>query len=150
MHATDVGSDATVALKWFHAEGEEEVEASRALLDAHGTRRIALAVLGLTPYELGNALLRGRAKARAEQVATVLESLREICPTLSPSPAQLRLAAALAERHGLTLHDAAYAATARDHGATLATLDSTLLTAGPGRRPSEIAAGLGLPAERSA
>jgi len=41
----EVVSDANVVLKWFHAEGEEEVEPARALLEAHKTRRIALSVL---------------------------------------------------------------------------------------------------------
>ena len=36
MPTIDVVSDASVALKWFHAEGEEEVEASRALLERYG------------------------------------------------------------------------------------------------------------------
>jgi hypothetical protein len=35
MSAIDVVSDANVALKWFHTEGEEEVLEARALLDAH-------------------------------------------------------------------------------------------------------------------
>jgi hypothetical protein len=37
MPAIDVVSDASVALKWFHAEGEEEVEPARALISR--TRR---------------------------------------------------------------------------------------------------------------
>ena len=38
----NVVSDANIALKWFHATGEEEVEAARALLDAHKERAMAL------------------------------------------------------------------------------------------------------------
>jgi hypothetical protein len=37
--AIDVVSDANVALKWFHAEGEEEVEPARALLAGRGSAR---------------------------------------------------------------------------------------------------------------
>jgi predicted nucleic acid-binding protein len=140
--AIDVVSDANVALKWFHADGEEEVDHARALLDAHKVRSIALAVLDLTAYEIGNALLRGRAHASAEQTATVLQALREICPAISPDPEQLRLAAQLAEQHGLTLYDAAYAAVAQSRHATLVTLDRALLNAGLGQRPSQLAAQL--------
>ena len=68
MPTIDVVSDASVALKWFHAEGEEEVEASRALLEHYGRQAIALQVLDLTPYEVGNALLRGRAAVAAFDV----------------------------------------------------------------------------------
>jgi predicted nucleic acid-binding protein len=138
MPAIDVVSDANVALKWFHAEGEEEVAEARALVAAHQARTVALQVLDLTAYEVGNALLRGRAKATAGQVATVLEALAEICPAARPDADELRLATELAERHALTLYDAAYAAVAEHRGATLATLDRALLEAGLGRRPSEL------------
>lgn len=58
--ATDVVSDASVALKWFHGEGEEEVEPAVELLLGERDRTVALRVLDLTSYEVGNALLRGR------------------------------------------------------------------------------------------
>jgi predicted nucleic acid-binding protein len=140
MPAIDVVSDASVALKWFHAEGEEEVEPARAFIVAHQARAIRLTVLDLTAYEIGNALLRGQANATAEQVATVLEALAEICPAIRPDTAELSLAAELAQRHDLTLYDAAYAAVAKNRYATLATLDAALLHAGLGRRPSDVGA----------
>ena len=142
MPTIDVVSDASVALKWFHAEGEDEVEASRALLERFGRQAIALQVLDLTPYEVGNALLRGRAAVAADRVAVVLEALAAICPQVSPTTADLREAAILAERHGLTIYDAAYAAVARARDAELATLDQALLRSGLGRRPSAIIADL--------
>ena len=136
--AIDVVSDANVALKWFHADGEEEVEPARALVEAHKARAVALVVLDLTAYEIGNALLRGRAKASAEETATVLEALGEICPAISPGPEQMRLATRLAEKHDLTLYDAAYAAVAQSREAILVTLDRQLLNTGLGKRPSEV------------
>jgi predicted nucleic acid-binding protein len=142
MPAIEVVSDANVALKWFHAEGEEEVAHARALLDAHKARTVALTVLDLTVYEVGNALLRGRARAGAEQVATVLEALGEVCAVVKPTAKELRLATKLAEQHDLTLYDATYAAVARARGAELATLDKELLNAGLGTRPSEVVARL--------
>jgi predicted nucleic acid-binding protein len=142
MPLTNVVSDASVALKWFHSEGEEEVDAARAILDAYRSHSITLHVLDLTPYEIGNALLRGRHNLGADRTATVLASLDTICPRVCPSAAELREAAALAESHELTLYDAAYAAVARARGAQLATLDQDLLRAGLGRRPSEIVAQL--------
>jgi predicted nucleic acid-binding protein len=143
--AIDVVSDANVALKWFHAEGEEEVAPARALLAAHRARTVALMVLDLTAYEVSNALLRGRVRAGAVQVATVLEALVAICPAIRPEPDELRLTVELAEQHELTAYDAAYAAVARNRKATLVTLDRDLLDAGLGRRPSELAAELGNP-----
>jgi predicted nucleic acid-binding protein len=142
MPAIDVVSDASVAVKWFHSKGEEEVTESRALLDAHKQRSVALSVLDLTACEVGNALLRGRAKASDKQVAIVLDALAEICPALRPSPEELSLATKLASRHDLTLYDAAYAAVAKNRKATLATLDEQLLDAKLGNRPSELTAKL--------
>ncbi len=139
MLAISVVSDVNVVLKWFHSEGEEEVEPARALLDAHKERTVALSVLDLTAYEVGNALIRGRAGASAEQAATVIEALAEICPAIRPSPEEMRLASRLAERHDLTLYDAAYAAVAQSRSAELVTLDRALLAAKLGRRPSELA-----------
>jgi predicted nucleic acid-binding protein len=142
MPVIDVVSDASVAVKWFHAEGEEEVTEARALLDAHKARTAALSVLDLTTYEVGNALMRRRAGANVEQVAVVLDALAEVCPALRPNLEELRLATTLASRHRLTLYDAAYAAVAQSREATLATLDRELLDAGLGSRPSELAAQL--------
>jgi predicted nucleic acid-binding protein len=145
MPPIDVVTDASVALKWFHAEGESEVDAARGLLAAYARRDIGLRVLDLTAYEIGNALLRGRARVAAEQVGVVLESLAVICPRVSPTTDELRQAASLAEEHGLTLYDAAYAAVARARGAQLATLDEALLRSRLGRRPSAILSELGPP-----
>jgi predicted nucleic acid-binding protein len=142
MRAIDVVSDASVALKWFHAEGEEEVEPSRALLEHYGRQAIGLVVLDLTPYEVGNALLRGRARVAADRVAVVLDALADICPQIAPNRDELRDAATPAERYGLTLYDAAYSAVARARKAELVTLDKALLESGLGRRPSAVVADL--------
>jgi predicted nucleic acid-binding protein len=138
MPAISVVSDANIALKWFHSEGEEEVGPARALLDAHKERTVALSVLDLTVYEVGNALMRGRAGASAEQAATVIEALVEICSTIRPSPDEMRAAGRLVECHELTLYDAAYAAVAQSRSAELVTLDRALLDAKLGSRPQEL------------
>ena len=138
--------DASVVLKWFHAEGEEEVGESLALLDLHRSRRAALSVLDLTIYEVGNALVRGM-RISAARAEVVLEALESICPRLPIATPELADALALAELHGLTVYDAAYGAVARSRHARLATLDWLLLGAGLGERPSEIVSGLSAQAE---
>lgn len=137
--AIDIVSDANVALKWFHSAGEEEGEASRALLAAQRERTIALHMLDLTPYEVGNALLRGRLGVSAERVGVVVRALSEICMMITPTSEDFGEAAALAEEHELTLYDASYAAVARRRHAQLITLDRALLRAGLGQRPSDLA-----------
>jgi predicted nucleic acid-binding protein len=138
MPPTVVVSDASVALKWFHERGEEDVLPARALLDAYADERIALMVLDLTTYEVGNALLRGSAAADPDRVATVLDALIDLCPAVSMEPAERALAAALVAEHGLTFYDAAYAAVARTRGALLATFDRALLAADLGYSPSAV------------
>jgi len=138
MSAISVVSDANVVLKWFHSKGEDEVESARALLDAHKERLVALSVLDLTVYEVGSALMRGRAGASAEQAATVIEALVEICPSIRPNREEMKVASLLAERHDLTLYDAAYAAVAQGRSAQLVTLDRALLDAKLGSRPAEL------------
>lgn len=105
-------------------------------------RTVALSVPDLTLYEVGNALLHGRAQVDAEGVADVPDALREICPAISPTTEDFRQAAQLASEHDLTLYDTAYAAVARRLGARLATLDRKLLQSGLGNKPSEIRATL--------
>lgn len=145
MPAIDVVSDASVALKWFHEEGEADVEASRAILAAHQARDALVAVLDLTAYEVGNALLRGPAGATPEQVAMVVDALETICPVISPEPSERRLAAELAAEHSLTYYDASYAAVALKRDATLVTADADLLRAGLGSGPGDVAATLSRP-----
>src|SRR5215213_2874236 len=123
MPPTVVVSDASVAVKWFHEAGEEDFAPARALLDAYAEERIALLILDLTTYEVGNALLRGSAAASPDSVATVLEALNDLCPSVALEEPERRLAADLAAEHGLTFYDAAYAAVARRRGALLATFD---------------------------
>lgn len=134
----DVLSDADVAFKWFRSEDEEDVTAARELLAAHAARRVALAVLDLTSYEIGNILIKRRVAGAGERTSQLLEALAAICPALQPEPGELRLAATLAERHGLSFYDGIYAAVAEWRGAQLATFDSALLEAGLGTRPGAL------------
>jgi predicted nucleic acid-binding protein len=136
---TDVICDASVVLKWFHSEGEAEVEAARALLDLHRARRLKLSVLDLTAYEIGNVLIRSVGVA-PDNVAEVLAALDAICDGVALTRTELAAAATLASAHQLTFYDAAYAAAARSRGGRLATLDSALLAAKLGEPPSRLVA----------
>ena len=137
MPLIDVVSDASVVLKWFHAEGEEQVQESRLLLDQFRDRRLGLYVLDLTMYDVGNALLRGRGVA-VDAVSVVLAALGEMVPRWVPQPAEWSRAVALAQTHGLTLYDAMYGAVAERRDALLATMDARLLDAGLGCSPRDV------------
>lgn len=138
----DVVVDANVVLKWFHELGEEDVEPSRELLEQHRQGAVLLHVLDLTFYEVGNALLRGAARATASQAATVLGALREICSVVPADAEDVELAAVLAAEHGLTMYDAVYASVARGRSALLVSLDRELLGAGLAVRPVDLVARL--------
>ena len=130
-----VVADASVVLKWFHAEGEEAVEPARAILEAFARQQIDLVILDLTIYEIGNVLVRAGAGPQA--TATVLDALTEICQLVALSGPERVMAARLASEHDLTFHDAAYAAVALERGGRLVTMDRGLLAAGLGVRPGD-------------
>lgn len=138
----DVVFDASVALKWFRAEGESEIEPARALLDAHRSGEVLIAsVLDLTAYEIGNALIR---RVEPEAVSSVLGALAAICTAHALDAEDRHAAAVLAAGHGLTFYDAAYASVAQRRGGVLATADRQLLDAGLGESPAALAQRLAL------
>ncbi len=122
--------DTSVLVKWFHAEGEGEVDAARSLLSGHraGTERVL--VLDLALYEVGNLMLRPL-RLSATSVTAVLTALRAACgPFLTPLPSWDGVAASLGARHGLSFYDAAWAAAARALEVPLVSADRQLLGAG--------------------
>jgi len=138
----DVLCDTSVVLEWFHSEGEAGVDDARAVLTAYRDGTIGVILLDLTLYELGNALLRGRGWP-ASRVADQLDDVDRIAPVVGATPSERRVAADLAERHGLTFYDALFAATARGRQAALVTADGELLRAGLGMTAASVAADLG-------
>ena len=136
--------DTSVVLKWFHADGEAEVDEARAVLAGHRDEVLTAHLVDLTTYELGNILLRSL-RWSASDTADQLEDLVVICgPPLVPAPAWHRDAAALAERHRLTYYDATFAAAARAVDATLVSADKQLLAAGLAESASTFARRIGL------
>lgn len=133
----DLLCDASVVLKWFHADGEQEVGESRALLEMQRSGQVSLSILDLTVYEVGNVLVRSM-RLSSDRARTVLEALDLLCPRLTPTAAELFDAFGLAEEHGLTVYDAAYAAVARSRAARLVTLDGLLLSRKLGERPGSL------------
>lgn len=122
--------DTSILITWFHSEGEQHVEEARALLGAHVTGGLRAHVLDLAIYEMGNVLLRAL-HWRADDVADQIQDLLLICgPPLPMAPDWTRNAAKLAEHHGLTFYDAAWAAVARGLNLPLVSGDRQLLGAG--------------------
>ena len=72
MPVTDVVCDASVVLKWFHHEGEQEVEEARTLLAAHQAGLLTAWILDLDAAYAAAARSRGAALATADR--TVLDA----------------------------------------------------------------------------
>lgn len=131
--------DTSVLIKWFHSEGEAEVEPARALLTAHVRGDLIAHVIDLAFYEVGNVLIRAL-NWDAATGGDQLDDLREIVGSpLTPSAETLRDAAMLADIHALSFYDAAWAAAARGFGVVLVSADRRLQEAGLAESPRQTA-----------
>lgn len=130
--------DTSVLIKWFHSDGESELEQARALRSAHVTGELDAHMLDLASYEVGNVLTRAL-RWPAADVADQLDDLHAILgPALVMTPVWLRRAATLAHIHTLSFYDASLAATAGELGIPLISADHRLLAAGLAESPSEV------------
>ena len=122
--------DTSILITWFHSEGEQHVDEARVLLRAHVSGGLRAHVLDLALYEMGNVLLRAL-HWHADDVAEQIQDLLVICgPPLPMATDWTRDAAQLAEHHGLTFYDAAWAAVGRGLNLPLVSADRQLLGAG--------------------
>jgi predicted nucleic acid-binding protein len=112
--------DASVLLAAFDAEDEHH-EPARALLEDDET---TLATLDLARYEVANVAVR--AWGAPESVTPLLAAVERLADdggVLASTGALLARAAELAERHTISVYDAAYAAAAADAGHRLVSCD---------------------------
>ena len=137
--------DTSVLIKWFHSDGESQLEQARALRSAHVTGVLTGHVLDLATYEVGNVLSRAL-RWRAVDVADQLDDLHAILgPPLVPTPDMLRRATTLASTHRLSFYDATWAATAAHLGIPLVSADRQLISAGLAESPLDTTTRLNLP-----
>ncbi len=126
----DLLLDTSVLLKWFHREGEDEVEQAEWHLQAHRSGLIHAYMLDLGVYELGNVLVRPL-KRTARQCVAVLDAAAALCgPALTLNSAGREMAAELACADGLTFYDAAFAVAASAHECVLVSADRKLVATG--------------------
>lgn len=137
--------DTSVLIKWFHSDGEGELDQARALRSAHVRGDVEAHMLDLASYEVGNVLTRALRWSAAD-VADQLDDLHTILgPPLVMTPTWLRQAAVLAHSHALSFYDASWAATAAELAIPLISADRRLLAVGLAESPSQIATRLKLP-----
>jgi predicted nucleic acid-binding protein len=113
--------DASVFVKWYASEQEEDLEQARALYENLQRHKIRVLTSDLLIFELGNALLKGKGLGEAEvkeALQIFFETPVEIVPT---DAALIDETIGIAARYQLTTYDAVYVAVARRFGCRLLT-----------------------------
>lgn len=112
--------DASVLLAAFDPEDDHH-EPARGLLE---NDEVTLATLDLARYEVANVAVRAwRAPETVAPLLAVIERLAGDGGVLSSSDTLLTRAAEIAERHTISVYDAAYAAAADEGGHRLVSCD---------------------------
>jgi predicted nucleic acid-binding protein len=112
--------DASVLLAAFDPEDDHH-EPARALLEDD---EATLATLDLARYEVANVAVRTwRAPESVAPLLAAVERLADDGGVLASTGALLARATEIAERHTISVHDAAYAAAASDAGHRLVSCD---------------------------
>lgn len=112
--------DASVLLAAFDPEDDHHRHA-RVLLE---DEEMALATLDLARYEVVNvAVCAWRAPRAVTPLLAAIEKLAEDGGVLASTRELLARAAELAERHAISVYDAAYATASRDSGHPLVSCD---------------------------
>lgn len=127
---TGVLLDSSVLIKWFHSDGEGEVEYARAIRDAHVAEQLHAHVIDLALYEIGNVLLRDLGWAAADVADQLDDIVTVVGPPLAMTPDLFRHAATLGHEHDLSFNDASWAGAARGLGLILVSADRRLQRAG--------------------
>jgi len=112
--------DASVLLSAFDPDDEHH-ESARAVLE---DEEAALATLDLARYEVANVAVRAwRAPESVAPLLTTIERLADDGGVLPSTDTLLTKAAEIAERHTISVYDAAYAAAADEGGRRLVSCD---------------------------
>ncbi len=113
--------DASVLVKWYAPEKEENLEQTRQLYKAIQNFEIRAITSDLLIFELGNALLKGK-RHKAPEVQEALSAFFQTSVELIPTdPLLIDKAVEIAERYQLTVYDAIYVALAKRFGCQLLT-----------------------------
>lgn len=119
--------DASVLLAAFDPEDDHH-DAARALLEDD---EATLATLDLARYEVANVAVRAwRAPESVAPLLAAVERLAKDGGVLASTDTLLARAAEIAERHAISVYDAAYAAAAGDGGHRLVSCDERDLVSG--------------------
>jgi predicted nucleic acid-binding protein len=120
---TEVVLDASVVLKWFHAEGEQHGEAARRLREQFEAGELRVATPSLLWLEILNVAARSW-RWEASRLEALAASLPDLgFELVDPDPQGIARWAA----KGLTAYDAAYVAVAEEAEVALVTDDREII-----------------------
>jgi predicted nucleic acid-binding protein len=112
--------DASVLLAAFDPDDANHAAARELLEDGE----VDLATLDLARYEVSNVAVRAwRAPASAKALLTAIDRLGDDGGVLRSDGSLLSRAAEIAERHGISVYDAAYVVAGTDAGLGLVSCD---------------------------
>jgi predicted nucleic acid-binding protein len=124
---TEAVLDASVVLKWFHSEGEENVEAARRLRERFEAGELRTLAPPLLWLEVMNVAAR-----RWRWTQSQLEQLAMSLPELGFDLLEPELSGIASwSARGLTAYDAAYVAAAEHAGVVLITDDEEIVRIAP-------------------
>lgn len=113
--------DASVAVKWMNQDNEESSKQALSLLQGAVEGRYQLLSCDLLPYEIFNALIRGK-KLKGPWIEKALDAFFLLPIETAPLDPTLAASTALiAEQSGMSYYDAAYVALAFQEQAPLLT-----------------------------
>jgi len=113
--------DASVLVKWYAPEKEEDLEQAHKLYKSIQNFEIRAVTSDLLIFELSNALLKGK-RHKALEVQEALRAFFQTSVELIPTDSLLiDNAVKIAERYQLTVYDAVYVALAKRFGCQLLT-----------------------------
>ncbi len=113
--------DASVLLAAFDADDDHH-ESARALL---ANTEVTLVTLDLVRYEVANVVLRAwRAPGSVSRLLEAVERVADDGGVIHSTSSLLTRAAELAERHAISVYDAAYVAATHDADRSLVSCDA--------------------------
>jgi len=113
--------DASIVVKWFSAEGEDNVARALEIMDGHVDGELLLTAPDLLYYEVANALVHKKALTDEEVRLALRDTFALGLQTSVVDVDLMTLSIEMARKAAITVYDACYAALAHQRKCPLVT-----------------------------